>query len=241
MNARIRRTASGSRRRAWFQVIAAVALAWASVQPGAFAVPALAAPAVSAPADDATPKPEEFVVAFDVLDLQFDPHRSIYSAEAQIFTAADQGLFSTTPTPSTPSMPRAALQSLGGRQDLYLLYSRRGSLVRRLAPPGQGLQGRMAAGPRSEDEGRRRGILRYHRGGSRLPYGQDRRPRVRGDICNLGQDSPGEAGDQGRLIHALLCHHSFSPIHGKGILRRRGFPKESIRGEVYWAPRKEAS
>jgi hypothetical protein len=29
--------------------------------------------------------------------------------------------------------------------------------------------------------------------------------------------------------------------NGRGILRRRGFPKESIREEVYWAPRKEAS
>ena len=29
--------------------------------------------------------------------------------------------------------------------------------------------------------------------------------------------------------------------NGKGILRRRGFAKESIRGEVYWAPQKEAS
>jgi hypothetical protein len=28
--------------------------------------------------------------------------------------------------------------------------------------------------------------------------------------------------------------------NGKGILRRRGFPKESVRLEVYWTPQKEA-
>ena len=27
--------------------------------------------------------------------------------------------------------------------------------------------------------------------------------------------------------------------NGKGILRRRGFARESIRGEVYWAPQRE--
>ena len=36
-----------------------------------------------------------------------------------------------------------------------------------------------------------------------------------------------------------LCGHPQMIENGKGILRRRGFPKESIRGEVYWAPRKE--
>jgi hypothetical protein len=29
--------------------------------------------------------------------------------------------------------------------------------------------------------------------------------------------------------------------NGKGILRRRGFAKDSVRGEVYWAPQKEIS
>jgi hypothetical protein len=28
--------------------------------------------------------------------------------------------------------------------------------------------------------------------------------------------------------------------NGKGILRRRGFAKEDIRGEIYWEPQKEA-
>ncbi len=36
-----------------------------------------------------------------------------------------------------------------------------------------------------------------------------------------------------------LCGHPQMIENGKGILRRRGFPKESIRGEVYWAPQRE--
>jgi len=38
-----------------------------------------------------------------------------------------------------------------------------------------------------------------------------------------------------------LCGHPQMIENGRGILRRRGFPKESIREEVYCAPRKEAS
>jgi ferredoxin--NADP+ reductase len=37
-----------------------------------------------------------------------------------------------------------------------------------------------------------------------------------------------------------LCGHPQMIENGKGILRRRGFSKESIRGEVYWEPQKEA-
>jgi len=38
-----------------------------------------------------------------------------------------------------------------------------------------------------------------------------------------------------------LCGHPQMIENGKGILRRRGFPKETIRGEVYWAPQKVAN
>jgi ferredoxin--NADP+ reductase len=38
-----------------------------------------------------------------------------------------------------------------------------------------------------------------------------------------------------------LCGHPQMIENGKGILRRRGFSRESVRGEVYWAPQREAS
>ncbi|MGA2984862.1 MAG: ferredoxin--NADP reductase [Terriglobia bacterium] len=38
-----------------------------------------------------------------------------------------------------------------------------------------------------------------------------------------------------------LCGHPQMIENGRGILRRRGFPKECIRGEVYWEPQREAS
>jgi hypothetical protein len=38
-----------------------------------------------------------------------------------------------------------------------------------------------------------------------------------------------------------LCGHPQMIENAKGILRRRGLTKEFIRGEVYWAPQREAS
>ncbi len=38
---------------------------------------------------------------------------------------------------------------------------------------------------------------------------------------------------------AYLCGHPEMIEHGKGILKRRGFGKESVREEVYWIPAKE--
>jgi len=42
----------------------------------------------------------------------------------------------------------------------------------------------------------------------------------------------------GKTTTAYLCGHPDMIEHGKGILKRRGFPKESMREEVYWIPPK---
>ena len=49
-----------------------------------------------------TAPPEEFVTVFGDTMPEFDPHRSIYSTEAQIFTALYEGLFSYDPTTLEP-------------------------------------------------------------------------------------------------------------------------------------------
>src|ERR1700694_2190390 len=40
---------------------------------------------------------------------------------------------------------------------------------------------------------------------------------------------------------AYLCGHPEMIEHGKGILKRHGFPKESLREEVYWIPGKQGA
>jgi ferredoxin--NADP+ reductase len=38
---------------------------------------------------------------------------------------------------------------------------------------------------------------------------------------------------------AYLCGHPQMIENSKGILQRRGFPKESLREEIYWIPEKK--
>lgn len=40
---------------------------------------------------------------------------------------------------------------------------------------------------------------------------------------------------------AYLCGHPEMIEHGKGILKRKNFPKEAMKEEVYWIPAKEAA
>lgn len=47
-------------------------------------------------------------------------------------------------------------------------------------------------------------------------------------------------GLDGANCSGYLCGHPDMIEHGKGILKRRGFPKEALKEEVYWVPPKEA-
>ncbi len=69
-------------------------------------------------------KPEEFVVSFNALEVQLDPHHSIYSAEAQLFTATYEGLFTYNPSSLEPV--RASCSSYTRSQDgrTYTFYIR---------------------------------------------------------------------------------------------------------------------
>jgi peptide/nickel transport system substrate-binding protein/oligopeptide transport system substrate-binding protein len=209
MNARIRRTASGSRRKAWLRgAIAAVALAWGA------SVPAVAVPVVAVSADDETPKPEEFVVAFDALDLQFDPHRSIYSAEAQIFTAAYEGLFSYDPNTLDPV--NAACRSYNRSEDgkTYTFYIRD--------------EARWSDGSPLLAKDFRDAWLRALDPKTKADYveffdiiagAHDYRTGKTADPASVGISVISDKILQVKLetradyFTRLLCHHSFSPIH----------------------------
>ena len=47
-------------------------------------------------------------------------------------------------------------------------------------------------------------------------------------------------GLTGENAIGYLCGHPEMIEHGKGILKRRGFPKEALKEEIYWIPPKEA-
>jgi oligopeptide transport system substrate-binding protein len=164
--------------------------------------------------EGAAPKPEEFVVAFNVLDLQLDPHHSIYSAEAQIFTAAYEGLFTYDPNSLEPV--RAACRSSSRSQDgkTYTFYIRD--------------EARWSDGSPLLASDFRNAWLRAIDPATKADYGEffdiiagahDYRTGKTSDPASVGITVIADKILQVKLASRadyftrLLCHHSFSPIH----------------------------
>jgi oligopeptide transport system substrate-binding protein len=175
---------------------------------------AFAAPKAPDKVDEAAPKPEEFVVAFNVLDFQLDPHHSIYSAEAQLFTAAYEGLFTYDPNSLEPV--RAACRSSSRSQDgkTYTFYIRDEAAWSDGSP--------LLAGDF------RNAWLRALDPATKADYGEffdviagahDYRTGKTSDPASVGITVIADKILQVKLssradyFTRLLCHHSFSPIH----------------------------
>jgi oligopeptide transport system substrate-binding protein len=185
----------------------AIAAAVAVLGPTALAV-------AEGPGSDVAPKPEEFVVAFNALDLQLDPHHSIYSAEAQIFTAAYEGLFSYDPNSLDPV--RAACRSYNRSQDgkTYTFYIRD--------------EARWSDGSPLLARDFRDAWLRALDPATKADYGEFFDVIAGGHDYRMGKTSdPSKVGisviddkilqvkleARADYFTRLLCHHSFSPIH----------------------------
>jgi peptide/nickel transport system substrate-binding protein/oligopeptide transport system substrate-binding protein len=201
--------------------LAAVAIAAAGAPPALWAgAPVPSAGATAAPAgavlasDDEAPKPDEFVVAFNVLDFDFDPHHSIYSAEAQIFTATYEGLFSYDPNTLDPV--KAACRSYSRSQDgkTYTFYIRDEATW----SDGSPLLARdfrdawlRALDPRTKAD--------YVEFFDVIAGAHDYRTGKTTDPASVGISVIADRILQVKLesradyFTRLLCHHSFSPIH----------------------------
>jgi oligopeptide transport system substrate-binding protein len=158
--------------------------------------------------------PQELVVAYNSLNLEFDPHHSIYSAEAQIFTALYEGLF--TYNPSTLDPVKSACKSYSRSQDglTYTFYIRdeavwsdgspllardfRDAWLRALAPAEK---------------------ADYASFFDVIAGAKDYRLGKNSDPASVGVTIIDDRVLQVKLASPtayfirLLCHHSFSPIH----------------------------
>jgi peptide/nickel transport system substrate-binding protein/oligopeptide transport system substrate-binding protein len=190
------------------------AMALAATALGAAPLPA----AAQAKGDDPAPKPEEFVVAFNALDLQLDPHHSIYSAEAQIFTAVYEGLFSYDPNSIDFNIApvNAACRRFSTSEDgkTYTFYIRD--------------EARWSDGTPLLARDFRDAWLRAINPATKADYGEffdviagahDYRSGKTADPATVGITVIADKILQVKLeskadyFTRLLCHHAFSPIH----------------------------
>jgi oligopeptide transport system substrate-binding protein len=180
----------------------------------AAAIAVATAPAFAQAPDEAAPKPDEFVVAFNALELQLDPHHSIYSAEAQIFTAAYEGLFSYDPNSLDPV--KAACRSYNRSQDgkTYTFYIRDEAVW----SDGSPLLARdfrdawlRALDPKTKaDYGEFFDVIA---GAHDYRSGKSPAPSSVGISVIADKILQVKLEAKADYFTRLLCHHSFSPIH----------------------------
>lgn len=157
--------------------------------------------------------PEEFVVAFNEMEPELDPHRSIYSAEAQIFTAVYEGLFTYEPESLDPL--RAACASFTKSRDGRTYTFRIRDDAR--WSDGTPLLARdfREAWLRALEPARKAEYASFFdviAGAQEYRTGKNRDPgsvgiTARGGTLEVKLRAPAP------YFTRLLCHHSFSPVH----------------------------
>jgi len=157
---------------------------------------------------------EELVVAFNELDFQLDPHHSIYSSEAQVFTATYEGLFNYNPESMKPV--RAACRTYKQSKDglTYTFYLRDEARW----SDGTPLLAKdfRDAWMRALDPSTKADYVEFF---DVISGAHDYRTGASKDPSSVGITVIDDRILQVKLEHradyfpSLLCHHSFSPIH----------------------------
>ncbi len=154
------------------------------------------------------------VVAFNAVDIEFDPHHSIFASEAQLFTAIYEGLFSYDPATLEPV--KAACSAFSRSKDglVYNFTIREGSTW----SDGTALKSRdfrdawiRALSPSTKAD--------YATFFDIIEGARDYRTGKLKDASKVGITTKGDRSLEVRLaapasyFTRLLCHHAFSPIH----------------------------
>jgi len=156
--------------------------------------------------------PEEFVTVFGDTMPEFDPHRSIYSTEAQIFTALYEGLFTYDAASLEPLA--AAVSSWKKSKDgrVYTFEIRAEAKWSDGSPL-------LASDFRNAWMRLLEGNAQYAAFFDVIAGALDYRLGKNGDPSSVGIAAVGERTLEVRLnrpaayFTRLLCHHAFSPIH----------------------------
>jgi peptide/nickel transport system substrate-binding protein/oligopeptide transport system substrate-binding protein len=162
----------------------------------------------------AAESPSEFVVAFNDFAPELDPHHSIYSAEAQIFTATYEGLFSYDPSSLEPV--RAACRSfVRSRDGLTWTFNIREEAIWSDGTPLLARDFRDAwLRAISPAEGADYASFFDVIAGARdFRLGKNRDPASVGVSVVADKVLQVKLAAPAAYFSRLLCHHSFSPVH----------------------------
>jgi len=170
--------------------------------------------ALAAAGQSDSPKPGELVVAFNKLELQLDPHHSIYSAEAQIFTATYEGLFSYNPSSLEPVNAACKSYTVSPDGKVYTFTIRDdaewsdGSPL--LASDFRNAWLRAITPSQKADYASFFDIIA---GAKAFRNGDDSNPKSVGISVLSDKVLQVTLVSKADYFTRLLCHHSFAPIH----------------------------
>lgn len=186
-----------------------------SLRPLLAALVLLPALAAAAQAGDApAPEQRDLVVAFNAVDVEFDPHHSIYASEAQIFTAVYEGLFTYDPASLEPVKAACSdwERSKDGRTYTFtiredakwsdgsplLARDFRDAWLRAISP---------------SEKADYASFFDVIAGAKDFRQGKAKDPKSVGISLRGDRTLVVKLASQAAWFTRLLCHHAFSPIH----------------------------
>ncbi|HUX41279.1 MAG TPA: peptide ABC transporter substrate-binding protein [Rectinemataceae bacterium] len=181
------------------------------------AILVLFALAVAGMATAQTPAPAEkrdFVVAFNAVDINFDPHHSIYASEAQLFTAIYEGLFTYDPSSLEPIKAACSDWNVS-KDDLTYTFTIRDDAkwsdgTPLLAADFRNAWLRALAPAEKADYASFFDVIE---GAKAFRLGKSVDPSTVGISTEGDRTLVVKLASPAAYFTRLLCHHAFSPIH----------------------------
>lgn len=181
------------------------------------AILVLLALAVAGMASAQTPAPAEkrdFVVAFNAVNINFDPHHSIYASEAQLFTAIYEGLFTYDPSSLEPIKAACSAWTVS-KDDLTYTFTIRDDArwsdgTPLLAADFRNAWLRALAPAEKADYASFFDVIA---GAKAYRLGKNSDPSTVGVSTDGDKTLVVKLASPAAYFTRLLCHHAFSPIH----------------------------
>jgi len=178
--------------------------------------------------------PDELTVAFSRHDIELDFRKSYFASEAQIFTALFEGLFSYHPLSLEPVPALAEKWELSDDKMQWTFTIRRNARFSNGDPVrAEDFKAAWISLLEPKRESPYSSFFDVIKGARDYRNGIDKNPDNVGITASDQRTLIIKLSSPASFFPAMLCHHSFSPIHPSMVNKSSWSPKK---GEKNWTP-----
>ena len=171
---------------------------------------------------------DEFTVVFSKQDMELDFRKSYFASEAQLFTAIYEGLFSYHPLTLEPVMALAERWRLSEDKKQWTFTIRRNARFSNGDPVrAQDFRDAWISMLDPELASPYSSFFDVIEGARNYRNGIDKNPDKVGIIAEGSSTLVVKLNSPAAFFPAMLCHHSFSPIHSSMIEKEQWSPAEN--------------